>query len=221
MILVTGFEPFGAQSKNASWEAVKRLPDTIAGHTVKKLRLPVVFGAASDAIKAFAELERPAFVFPVGEAGGRRFITPETTAVNRRCAVPDNADYCPQQGAPCVPGGAESLRTPVPVGKIAKRLQAAGYAVEPSDNAGTFVCNDTFYRTLHSLADRGTVIDFIHVPYCDAEQTAAAARNHSGEEIASASIPTIDSETVAKTLAAYIESVVKWAENTCRFVNDM
>lgn len=40
-ILVTGFEPFGGSSRNTSWEAVSLLPETIAGHAVYRMRLPV------------------------------------------------------------------------------------------------------------------------------------------------------------------------------------
>lgn len=47
-ILVTGFEPFGGSSSNASWEAVSLLPETIAGHAVYRMRLPVCYGQAGD-----------------------------------------------------------------------------------------------------------------------------------------------------------------------------
>ena len=33
-ILVTGFEPFGGEQTNPSWEVVNALPRVIAGHTV-------------------------------------------------------------------------------------------------------------------------------------------------------------------------------------------
>lgn len=47
-ILVTGFEPFGGSSRNASWEAVSLLPETIAGHAVYRMRLPVCYGQAGN-----------------------------------------------------------------------------------------------------------------------------------------------------------------------------
>jgi pyroglutamyl-peptidase len=43
-ILVTGFQPFGGETMNPAWEAVRRLPDTIAGASVTKVEIPVVFG---------------------------------------------------------------------------------------------------------------------------------------------------------------------------------
>ena len=37
-ILVTGFDPFGGADVNPSWEAVRLLPDMIAGHEVHRLQ---------------------------------------------------------------------------------------------------------------------------------------------------------------------------------------
>ena len=70
-ILITGFEPFGGESVNPSWEAVKLLPDTIDGHTVVKKLLPCVFVKAGDVLDAEIEREKPDFVLCVGQAGGR------------------------------------------------------------------------------------------------------------------------------------------------------
>ena len=38
-ILVTGFDPFGGESVNPAYEAVKLLPDTIAGAEIIRLVL--------------------------------------------------------------------------------------------------------------------------------------------------------------------------------------
>ena len=35
-LLITGFDPFGGDTVNPSWEAVKRLPDTIGGYELIK-----------------------------------------------------------------------------------------------------------------------------------------------------------------------------------------
>ncbi|MBR6132419.1 MAG: hypothetical protein IKQ20_11235, partial [Bacteroidales bacterium] len=46
-LLLTGFEPFGQESVNPSWEAVKAFPDMVEGVEVVKVRLPVTFKGAA------------------------------------------------------------------------------------------------------------------------------------------------------------------------------
>ena len=58
-ILVTGFQPFGGETMNPAWEAVRRLPDTIAGASVTKVEIPVVFGKGPEAVdKAIVVTDR-------------------------------------------------------------------------------------------------------------------------------------------------------------------
>ena len=57
--------------------------------------------------------------------------------------------------------GPETYETPLPVEKISRLMQQEGYAVEPSPDAGAFVCNDTFY--LAGMMSQAPV-SFIHVP---------------------------------------------------------
>ena len=42
-VLVTGFDPFGGEKVNPAYEAVKLLPDTIAGAEIIKIEIPTVF----------------------------------------------------------------------------------------------------------------------------------------------------------------------------------
>ena len=42
-ILVTAFDPFGGESVNPAYEAVKMLDDNIAGASIVKLEVPTVF----------------------------------------------------------------------------------------------------------------------------------------------------------------------------------
>lgn len=46
-VLITGFEPFGGEAVNPSWEVVKQLDGAIiAGQPVVARQLPCVFGDA-------------------------------------------------------------------------------------------------------------------------------------------------------------------------------
>lgn len=63
-IYVTGFGPFeGHETVNASWEAVKLLPDLLNVKTfqynIKKLEIPVVYSKSDDAVLRIWD-EKPA-----------------------------------------------------------------------------------------------------------------------------------------------------------------
>ena len=42
-VLLTGFDPFGGESVNPAFEAIKLLPDTIAGAESVKVEIPTEF----------------------------------------------------------------------------------------------------------------------------------------------------------------------------------
>ncbi|KAI4448084.1 Pyrrolidone-carboxylate peptidase [Eubacterium plexicaudatum ASF492] len=68
-IMITGFDPFGGESVNPAYEAVKLLPDEIGGVEIVKLEIPTVFGKAGEALKAGVEEHQPDAVICVGQAG--------------------------------------------------------------------------------------------------------------------------------------------------------
>lgn len=80
-ILLTGFEPFDGAEINPSWEAVRLVPDCVAGRTVHKLRLPVVFGEAADLLRREISRVQPEIVICCGVASGRKAVTPELVAI--------------------------------------------------------------------------------------------------------------------------------------------
>ena len=156
-ILITAFEPFGGEAVNTSAEVLRLLPEQLSGWAVQKALLPVVFGrAAEEALKTPADL-----IVLLGEAGGRRTVTPELRARNLRDArIPDNVGYQPRQEK-ILENGPETYETPVPVEALCRRMQKEGYEIEPSQDAGAYVCNDTFYLT---GVRSPTPVSFIHVP---------------------------------------------------------
>ena len=59
-LLITGFEPFGGETINPAWEAVKALPEQIGGWQLRKLQIPTVFGlAAARTLACAAECRLP------------------------------------------------------------------------------------------------------------------------------------------------------------------
>ena len=164
-LLITGFDPFGGETVNPSWEAVSRLPDTVGQYRLTKLQIPTVFAAAADAVLAAAKADRPDVILCIGQAGGRDAVTPERIAVNMASAsIPDNAGNRPVE-APILPGGPDGIFATVPVAAMARAIVGAGLPGKISNTAGTFVCNDTLYRLLAHFAGTVTRVGFIHVPH--------------------------------------------------------
>ena len=147
-VLITGFEPFADYSINPSYEAVRRLPDQICGATVVKRCLPVVFGKAADSLEREIEQICPDIVICTGLAGGRSAITPESVAVNLMDArIPDNEGQQPRKQK-ILEDGEKELYASLPISLMLDCLREAGIPAQQSDSAGTFVCNEVFYRLM-------------------------------------------------------------------------
>ena len=186
-VLITGFEPFDGASINPSWEAVTRVPQTVAGHEVHRLQLPVEYARAANLLRQEIARVQPAAVICCGLAGGRKAITPELVAINYRFArIADNAGrLC--QGEPIAPDGPAAYMTRLPVHAMIARMTEAGLPASLSLSAGAYVCNDVYYALLayeEELGHRGL---FLHVP---------------GEDVA-------DFDTCAKAIAICLEAALE------------
>lgn len=147
-VLVTGFEPFGGEPTNPSWEAASRLPSTLGGHDITAVRLPVEYdGAARELLRHIAEL-RPDAVISLGQAGGRGAITPEAVAINAaHSPSPDGAGrVC--DGMRLLPFGADGYFTNLNVRRGIDAMQTAGIPAKLSYDAGGYVCNAVMYTAL-------------------------------------------------------------------------
>jgi pyroglutamyl-peptidase len=83
-ILVTGFNPFDGEPINPSWEAVRRLPDTVERAEIIKVQIPTSFGRSADVVRA-AILEHDSdVVVSVGQAGGQFAHQPGARRHQRR-----------------------------------------------------------------------------------------------------------------------------------------
>jgi pyroglutamyl-peptidase len=172
-VLVTGFEPFGGRSVNPSALAVQALADReIEGHRVVVRVLPVVFGAAAEAVSRAVDEVQPELVICVGEAGGRAEITVERVAINVDDArIPDNAGAQPID-RPVIEDGPVAYWSTLPIKAIVAELSRNGIAAAVSQTAGTFVCNHLFYSVMHALAKRPDIrAGFIHVPLLPEQAT--------------------------------------------------
>ena len=170
-LLITGFDPFGGESVNPSWEAVKLLPDQIGGYEIHKLQIPTVFGLAPRTVLEKAAEIQPDVIISVGQAGTRAAVTPERIGINiRDTRIADNAGISPKDES-IGPGGPDGLFSTLPVKAMIAAIQAAGLPSAVSNTAGTFVCNDVLYSLLHHYAGTHVRCGFIHVPWLPQQGT--------------------------------------------------
>ena len=164
-LLITGFEPFGKDEVNPSWEAVSRLEDIIGDYELTKLRVPVIFGTAAEQVLSAAETLAPDMILCIGQAGRRKAVTPERVVINLRDAsMKDNAGNQPMD-EPVAPEGPAAYFASVPVRKMVNAVKGNNIPCEFSYSAGTYVCNDLFYTLRHHYNGTETGVGFIHVPY--------------------------------------------------------
>lgn len=172
-LLITGFEPFNGEIVNSSYEAVRSLPDTVAGVEIAKLELPTAFSRCGPALEAGILVHHPDAVLCVGQAGGRANISVERVGINLMDArIPDNAGVQPVD-VPVQPDGPAAYFSTLPVKAITRCIQDRGIPCQLSCSAGTYVCNCVLYQALHMTHLRYPHIraGFIHVPFSD-EQAA-------------------------------------------------
>jgi len=165
-ILLTGFEPFGGEATNPSWEIARQLDGwTCEGHAVRSVRLSCVFGQALRELDDALLRHRPVLVVCLGQAGGRAEISIERVAINVDDArIPDNHGRQPVDAA-IEPAGPAAYFSTLPIKAIARDVRAAGVAAAVSNTAGSFVCNHVFYALMHRLAGTPVRGGFVHVPY--------------------------------------------------------
>jgi pyroglutamyl-peptidase len=169
VVLVTGFDPFGGEKTNPSWDVCTRLPREIAGLRVETCRIPCEFRRSIEVVAEAIERHRPALVVCIGQAGGRAHLSVERVAINVDDArLADNSGARPVD-EPIAPNGPPAYFATLPVKAMAAAIRATGVPAEISDSAGTYVCNHLMYGVLHYLAASGhkARAGFIHVPFSE------------------------------------------------------
>jgi pyroglutamyl-peptidase len=166
-VLVTGFEPFGGEAVNASWEAVRLLDGrSVLGYRIAARRLSCVFGECADELIEAIESLDPAAVIATGVNLDGTSMQIERVAINLDDArIADNAQVRPVD-RPIVDGAPAAYFSGLPVKAIARDLDAARIPVSVSNSAGTYVCNHLYFALMHYVATRRPDMPagFLHVP---------------------------------------------------------
>ena len=164
-LLITGFEPFGGESTNPSWDALSLIPDVVGDFELTKLEIPVVFGLSAEIVIKKAEEIGADCILCIGQAGGRDAITPEMVGINLRYArIPDNNGNEPRDEK-ISEQGENAYFTTLPVRRIADAICEKKIPSKVSYSAGAYVCNDVIYSLLEHFYESETRVGFIHVPY--------------------------------------------------------
>jgi pyroglutamyl-peptidase len=169
VVLVTGFEPFGGEKINPSWDVCKALGPEVAGMRVEAVRVPCEFRRSIEVVAEAIERLHPTLVICVGQAGGRLRMGVERVAINTDDArIPDNAGAQPVDEM-IAANGPPAYFASIPVKAMVAAMREAGVPVEVSNSAGTYVCNHLMYGVLHFIAASGhrARAGFIHVPYSE------------------------------------------------------
>ena len=166
-VLITGFNPFGGDKINPSFEAVRKLDDVIAGYEIVKVEIPTVFHKSIMELEKAIIKEKPQIVICVGQAGGRFELTIERVAINVDDArIPDNDGNQPIDEV-IFEEGENAYFSNLPIKAMVEEIRKAGIPASISNSAGTFVCNHLIYGLLHLIHTKyqGVRGTFIHVPY--------------------------------------------------------
>ncbi|WP_233078402.1 pyroglutamyl-peptidase I [Rheinheimera soli] len=167
-ILLTGFEPFGGEQSNPSWQAAQQLDGYQLDDEVQIVsrQLSCVFEKSQHELETAIEEFNPVLVLALGQAGGRTELCFEKVAINFIDArIADNAGQQPVD-KPVVSDGPTAYFTTLPVKAMVNSLRQQGIPAAVSYTAGTYVCNTVFYALMHQLKDKPKVpAGFLHIPY--------------------------------------------------------
>ena len=192
IILVTGFEPFGGDTVNPSRELAKAVDGRRVGAcAVRGAVLPVEHRIAREMIASHLVAPELLAVLHLGLASGRARIALEQVAVNAMdYAIPD-AQGAVIVGEPCVARGPDAYFSTLPNRAILSALGQEALPAYLSYTAGTYLCNQTLYWTLHEIARHRLAIQagLMHVPLLPSMVAA-----HGREE------PSMDAATTLRAL---------------------
>lgn len=164
-LLLTGFGPFPGAPRNPTASVVERVVARgrggrfgceILGHV-----LPTTWTALDGLDDLFAAA-RPDVVLHLGLKRRARAIAVERFARNRANPAAADAAGRGPRGTMLDAEGPPRLAATIPVGRVAARIAALRLPVEISQDAGRYLCNGIFWRSLRGAGGRPT--GFLHLP---------------------------------------------------------
>jgi pyroglutamyl-peptidase len=175
VIVVTGFGLFRDYEVNASWEAVKGLPElwTDKDNNLIIEEIPVEYDYIQKQVPEKWEDKKPEFVVHVGVSSLAKKVTLELQAHNDGYDKPDVKSCFPQENC-CLPCGSSVEKTCLDLDKICNNVNltseelSLGVEACLSEDAGRYLCDFSYYKSLHKMKGKSL---FIHVPPIDQPYT--------------------------------------------------
>ena len=197
-VLVTGFDPFGGETINPAYEAVKLVNDNIEGAEIIKIEIPTVFGKSMTVIDEAIQKYQPDVVLAIGQAGGRTSMAVERVGINIDDArIPDNDGQQPIDEI-IYEDGKNAYFSNLPIKKMVFEMQNENVPAVVSNTAGTYVCNHVLYSIMYLIDKKYNNLrgGFIHVPFLP-------------EQVKDKNMPSMSLEMIKKGIEIAIKTAVK------------
>ena len=173
-VLISGFAEFGDNKINPSRLLAEQVNACSShevdwfGADVRGVVLPVEFEVGFQRLRDEIGLFRPDAVLSFGLAAGRRTIDLERFALNWRESSSMGSSGVAGE---LLPGCSLALASTLPIDAVFNLAKDTGLPIGISYSAGTYVCNDVFYRMQRHFLRSRVRSGFIHVPPLSADCT--------------------------------------------------
>lgn len=163
-IVLTGFKPFLGDLVNPSEVICENISlDNFFSHVITQV-LPVDFNQAFLELKKTVEKEKPDYVIMMGLASSRQEISLEKVALNwNESNRPDESGNFVKTSPINAAHTELAIMTSFPINDLQEYLEQKKYPVKMSFSAGTYVCNNVYYKMLREFPNIKSL--FVHVPY--------------------------------------------------------
>lgn len=171
-VITTGFDPFLKNRVNPSEQAIKQMPSTVkidevGVASISSLVLPTCCQGSWEMLRPAVDAARSDkfFLLMTGLAESRDHICLERFGLNvRYYRGPDNAGHVHHDEY--LEEGPDAIRTRLPLMDLSAYLRRRRIACDISNHAGSFICNETYYRSLNRWQGEANCLGvlFVHVP---------------------------------------------------------